>query len=267
MPLVEQMKRPIPILVTAMLVQAAVAADSGYQSMSVRDFEIDAPKLVARHARVSLVGYYIGGGHAMLFDSQQDILMMRYASPPHAALLIDNASRSLRSRILSCDADPSAAQIGCRVEIQGRAQMCMLSFMGASKAEPCINAEDGGAYIPPPPPVPTAAEVEHSETQRKEAEAKLKADLLGAVNDWQNKMVQCLVGQTRTYHNNENFYLGCANANPWPQGAEVPNSLPHEITDAIAACTFQYRGSGVSREGYAGEFYQMCTHNNPPRSP
>jgi hypothetical protein len=248
-----------------MLVQAAVAADSGYQSMSVRDFEIDAPKLVARHARVSLVGYYIGGGHAMLFDSQQDISMMRYASPPHVAFLIDNASRPLRARILACDSDPGAAQIGCRIEIKGRAQMCVLSFMGSTEPKPCINAEDGGAYTPPPPPPPTAAEIQRADAQREEAEAKRKADLIAAVNEWRNKMVSCLNRPTNNYYANLDLYLRCAGAAPWPQGAEVPNPLPHEITDAIAACLFRYKKA--AGEGYAGEFYQLCTHNDPPRPP
>jgi hypothetical protein len=233
--------------------------------MTVRDFVIDAPKLVARHARVSLVGYYIGGGHAMLFDSQQDVIMMRYASPPHIAFLFDNASRSLRARILSCDADPSYAQIGCRIEIKGRAQMCSLSFMGSTEAQPCIIAEDGGEYVPPPPPPPTAAQLELQRQLREQSVAQAAEKQRQDILQWEDAMSVCINAlRQRNLNYPWEIFQRCAGGSSahWPDGAPVPHPLPATIQSALEEC-MQFMAH--SRESLPGANYKFCTNGLPPQ--
>jgi hypothetical protein len=122
---------------------------SDYQSVSVRDFAVDGAKLAAQNAKVSLTGSYILQGNlGMLYTDMQAVIMTRYhpdaGTQPNVPLLTNDASHKLRQRLLSCQTDPSAAQVGCTVKIRGQATMCPLTnALGAAHEAPCVNVEDG----------------------------------------------------------------------------------------------------------------------------
>lgn len=122
---------------------------SEYQAVSVRDFAADGPKLAAENAKVSLSGMYIlQDNRGVLYADRQGIVMARYhpdAPPqPHVPLLIDTASRQLRQRLVSCQTDLSAAQVGCAIKIRGQVSTCPLTdASGATHELYCVNVEDG----------------------------------------------------------------------------------------------------------------------------
>ncbi|MDB6043087.1 MAG: hypothetical protein JWM63_1638 [Gammaproteobacteria bacterium] len=120
-----------------------------YQSVSVGGFAVDGAKLAAENAKVSLTGSYILQGHlGLLYADMQAVIMTRYhpeaATQPNVPLLTDDASRHLRQRLLSCQTDLSAAQVGCTIKVRGRATMCPLTdAFGATHEAPCVKVEDG----------------------------------------------------------------------------------------------------------------------------
>ena len=122
---------------------------SDYRPVSVRDFAADGSKLAAENAKVSLTGSYIlEDKHGMLYPDMQAIVLMKYhpeaGTQPTVPLLTNDASRQLRQRLLSCQTDLSAAQVGCTIRIRGRATMCALTdASGATRQTPCVNVEDG----------------------------------------------------------------------------------------------------------------------------
>jgi hypothetical protein len=128
---------------------APLPPPSDYQSVSVRDFAVDGPRLAAENAKVSLTGSYIlEGSREMLYADMQAIIMTRYhpdaGTQPNVPLMTDDASRQFRRRILSCQTDLSAAQVGCTVKIRGRVTMCALAIAsGATREAPCVRVEDG----------------------------------------------------------------------------------------------------------------------------
>jgi hypothetical protein len=128
---------------------APLQPSNDYQSVSVRDFAVDGPKLAAEHAKVSLTGSYIlQGNRGMLYVDIQAVIKTRYGpeagTQPSVPLLTDDASRQFRRRLLSCQTDPSAAQVGCTVKLRGQATMCALTIAsGATREAPCVNVEDG----------------------------------------------------------------------------------------------------------------------------
>ena len=128
---------------------AILPPPSDYQVMSVRDFVADGPALAAKNAKVSLSGsYLLQDNHGVLYPDMQSIVMARYhpeAGPqPGVSLLTSDASAQLRRRLLSCQTDPSAAQVGCTIKIRGRAGMCPLTdASGATHEAPCVKVEDG----------------------------------------------------------------------------------------------------------------------------
>jgi hypothetical protein len=128
---------------------APLPPPSEYQTVSVRDFAAEGPKLAAENAKVSLSGSYIlQDNHGVLYADRQAIVMARYhpeAPPqPHVLLLIDSASRQLRQRLVSCQTDLSAAQVGCALKIRGQASACPLTeASGATHELYCVNVEDG----------------------------------------------------------------------------------------------------------------------------
>ncbi len=120
---------------------APLPPPSEYQAVSVRDFAATGPKLAAQNAKVSLTGFYIlQDEQGLLYADRQAIVTARYhpenPPPPNVPLLIDAASRQLRQRLLSCQTDLSAAQVGCAITIRGQATMCPHELA-------CVNAEDG----------------------------------------------------------------------------------------------------------------------------
>jgi hypothetical protein len=122
---------------------------SDYQAVSVRDFVADGPALAAKNAKVSLSGsYLLQDNRGVLYPDMQSIVMTKYhpeAGPqPSVSLLTSDASGQLRRRLLSCQTDPSAAQVGCTIKIRGRAGMCPLTdAAGAAHEAPCVKVEDG----------------------------------------------------------------------------------------------------------------------------
>jgi hypothetical protein len=128
---------------------ATLPPPSDYQAVSVRDFVADGPALAAKNAKVSLSGsYLLQDNRGVLYTDMQSIVMTKYhpeAGPqPNVSLLTSDASPQLRRRLLSCQTDPSAAQVGCTIKIRGRAGMCPLSdASGATHEAPCVKVEDG----------------------------------------------------------------------------------------------------------------------------
>jgi hypothetical protein len=128
---------------------APLPPPSEYQTVSVRDFATEGPKLAAANAKVSLSGLYIlQDNHGVLYADRQAIVMARFhpeAPPqPHVPLLIDAASKQLRQRLVSCQTDLSAAQVGCAIKIRGQAGPCPLTeAAGATHELYCVNVEDG----------------------------------------------------------------------------------------------------------------------------
>jgi hypothetical protein len=128
---------------------APLPPPSDYPSVSVRDFAAEGSKLAAESAKVSLTGSYIlQDKHGMLYTDTQAIVLTRYhpeaGRQPTVPLLTNDASRQLRQRLLSCQTDLSAAQVGCTIRIRGRATMCTLTdASGATRQAPCVDVEDG----------------------------------------------------------------------------------------------------------------------------
>jgi hypothetical protein len=128
---------------------AILPPPSDYQAMSVRDLVADGPALAAKNAKVSLSGsYLLQDNHGVLYPDMQSIVTARYhpeAGPqPSVSLLTSDASAQLRRRLLSCQTDPSAAQVGCTIKIRGLAAMCPLTdASGAAHEAPCVKVEDG----------------------------------------------------------------------------------------------------------------------------
>lgn len=128
---------------------APLPSSSDYQAVSVRDFAADGPRLAAKNAKVSLTGSYIlQGNRGLLYTDIQAIVATKYrpeAGPqPNVPLLTDHASHQLRQRLLTCQSDLSAAQVGCTIKIRGQAKMCPLTdAQTATHDVPCVDAEDG----------------------------------------------------------------------------------------------------------------------------
>jgi len=120
-----------------------------YQSLSVQDFAADGVKLAAAGAKVSMSGAYIlQGNRGMLYADVQAIIKMRYVPKagiePKVPLLTNDASERFRRRVLACQTDPSASEVGCAVNIRGRATLCTVTVAsGDTREAPCVNVEDG----------------------------------------------------------------------------------------------------------------------------
>jgi hypothetical protein len=125
--------------------------DRGYRRITVDAFELDGKDLAARSAKVSLTGAIMMDGNVtVLFASGQAAIMAtRYANVAgqHYAtvpLLIDDASRSFRKHLLSCQSQPASSYFGCPVTVLGYATTCTLSNeFGAKRQLPCLDVEDG----------------------------------------------------------------------------------------------------------------------------
>jgi hypothetical protein len=130
-------------------VEPGVPPPSDYQPVSVRDFAVDGPKLAAANAKVSLTGSYIfQDNRGVLYEDIQAVIKMKThpeaGAQPNVLLLTDAASPRVRRRLLACQTDASAAQVGCSVTLRGQAAMCRLTDTpGAAREELCIKVEDG----------------------------------------------------------------------------------------------------------------------------
>ncbi len=128
---------------------ATLPPPSEYQAVSVRDFVADGPTLAAKNAKVSLSGsYLLQDNSGVLYTDMQSIVMARYhpelGPQPSVSLLTSDASAQLRRRLLSCQTDPSASQVGCTIKIRGHAGMCpLIDASGATHEAPCVKVEDG----------------------------------------------------------------------------------------------------------------------------
>jgi hypothetical protein len=131
------------------LAKEAASKPPDYQFVTVRDFVIDGPKLASASAKVKVTGSYIRqGGVEVIYANRQALIMATQTNSPgtqpSVPLLTDNAPHALRERLLNCQSDPTSAQIGCQVTVQGEATMCGLtSAFGATREMPCVHVEDG----------------------------------------------------------------------------------------------------------------------------
>src|SRR6185437_3057201 len=124
----------------------SIQPTSDYQSVRVQDFAAAGPRLAAEKVKVTLSGAYIlQGDHGMLYADISAIAKTKYgpqkATQPSVPLLTSAASSRFQRRILSCQTDPSASQVGCNLMLRGQVTLCT-SAPGGSEA-PCVNVEDG----------------------------------------------------------------------------------------------------------------------------
>ena len=130
-------------------VEPGVPPPDEFQPVSVRNFASDGAKLAAANAKVSLTGSYIlQDNRGVLYEDIQAVMKMRFhpeaGSQPSVPLLTDDASPRVRRRLLACQTDPSAAQVGCTVTIRGLATTCRLTdALGAAHEGLCVKVEDG----------------------------------------------------------------------------------------------------------------------------
>jgi hypothetical protein len=128
---------------------ASIPPPDEYQPVSVRDFLTDGAKLATDNATVSLTGSYIFlGNRGVLYENIQAVIKMKShpeAGPqPNVPLLTDDASPRARRRLLACQTDPSAAQVGCTVTLRGQVTLCRLPDAPAAAPEgPCVKVDDG----------------------------------------------------------------------------------------------------------------------------
>jgi hypothetical protein len=128
---------------------APLPPPSEYQTVSVRDFAAAGPKLAAENAKVTLSGLYIlQDNRGVLYADRQAVVMARYhpegPPQPNVPLVVEAASRQLRQRLLACQTDLSAAQVGCDIKIRGQVRTCpTIDTSGVTHEQPCVNAEDG----------------------------------------------------------------------------------------------------------------------------
>lgn len=121
-------------------------ADRGYKRMSFDDFKLDGKILASSETKVALTGFYIKFGQAdYLFQSPLSIAMTRESFNTNGAigLLTDDAARNVRKYFLDCGNNPVAAQMGCKINVLGRASMCTKTTLLGSTDQPCITVEDG----------------------------------------------------------------------------------------------------------------------------
>jgi hypothetical protein len=143
-------------LLTTLALSAQAMADKppAYHEMTVNDFVIDSPKLVASHARVAIHGQYVKEGSVdMLYTDMRAVIMTQYGAQARIPLFSDSATRALRAKMLECASNPGTFKYGCQISIKGRAVDCSLSnAFGANHHDACIDLDDlaeTAASMPP----------------------------------------------------------------------------------------------------------------------
>jgi hypothetical protein len=124
---------------------AGLQRPSDYQPVSVQDFATAGPKLAAEKAKVTLTGAYIlQDDRGMLYADIRAVIKTKYGpqteTQPSVPLLTDAASGKFRRRILACQTDPSASQVGCNITLRGQVTLCTPTH---GEEAPCVNVEDG----------------------------------------------------------------------------------------------------------------------------
>jgi hypothetical protein len=128
-------------------------AANGYRKISFETFALDAKRLAAEKAKVSVRGSYLPDGSAeWLFASQLDaIKATRYSGGDTVAkipLVTENALREFRKSLLRCRSMPGSDQMGCPISITGYVSLCTATGpLGVNRDDPCIivdNGRDGG---------------------------------------------------------------------------------------------------------------------------
>lgn len=118
-----------------------------FKQLSVEDFILDGEDLANDQTNVSLSGAYISSdGLNYLFVSSQAIVYQLNSTTqqPHILLLTEHASRPFRQKLLNCAKNPNFPQLGCAVQVQGNATMCVVTNQfGTERNEPCVNVTDG----------------------------------------------------------------------------------------------------------------------------
>jgi hypothetical protein len=113
-------------------------ADRGYRPMTVRAFKIDGKQLAVESTKIAVLGAYLHEGR------MDYIAVGSYSHPVEIPLLIDDASRETRVRLLQCQEKPlNTWNTGCQdVILLGHAAICTLTTLAGSSEEPCIAVED-----------------------------------------------------------------------------------------------------------------------------
>jgi hypothetical protein len=121
----------------------------GYRRISFETFLLDGKDLATRTAKVSLNGAYTREGNVDVLYPDMRVLIIAHnyqsaGNQQRIPLLIDDASRDFRQRLLMCRSNPASAQIGCPFTVLGQVTICTLSNgLGAERTSPCISVEDG----------------------------------------------------------------------------------------------------------------------------
>jgi hypothetical protein len=115
--------------------------------ITIADFMLDGKQLAANATPVIMRGAYILQGEAdTLYADGQALLMAQSDVGAHSSvgLLTEDADRSFRKRLLSCQSDPAASQLGCPVTLRGFATICTrTNAFGTVRELPCIHVFDG----------------------------------------------------------------------------------------------------------------------------
>lgn len=136
--------------------QAAAAAEAraneerqflaDYPLMRFEDFQLDGRELAASEAKVALRGTYILMGNSeYLMPSRMAVIQFREYGYGNAriGLLSDQASRAVRKIFLECQNNPASSQVGCDVELLGRASICVRTTLVGKDEIPCFSVDDG----------------------------------------------------------------------------------------------------------------------------
>ena len=105
---------------------APLPPPSEYQTVSVRDFAAEGPKFGRPRMPRSACPACTSSRKTVECSTRTDRPLSSPRIPPeappqpHIPLLIDAASRQLRQRLVSCQTDLSAAQVGCAIKIRGQ---------------------------------------------------------------------------------------------------------------------------------------------------
>jgi hypothetical protein len=124
-------------------IQTAIAP----ASITVETFALDGRDLAAKEREVTLTGVYLRENNLehLYSDIRAAMLATRQGLQQlYVPLLTENATREFRKYLLTCQSNPTSAQLGCSMTVLGRATTCTLSnAFGATREEPCVDVEDG----------------------------------------------------------------------------------------------------------------------------
>lgn len=123
-----------------------IERERGYRRITFEDFKLDGYDLATNGDKIAMTGLYLKRGEAeYLLPSVLAIAMMRerLGAEVGIGLLTEAADRGMRKYLLGCQNNPAALQIGCKVNLLGRATTCRRVTLGGSSNVPCLLVDDG----------------------------------------------------------------------------------------------------------------------------